>query len=300
MRKKILTVFFMMLFIVTSTLSVKSFAAINSAKLDLNPSKTQYKVGDTVEITLKLSELNADKGIVAYSAVLDYDKDKLEYKGMKGLNGWDNPNYNADNGKFVADGDGDDSSLNGEDLCIITFEAKSEGNNVPIKVTDIEIANGENAHKTKYEATTSINIQDNSGNSNNPGGDEPGGDNPGSDNPGSDNPGGNSGNNNQGGNNSGGNNNSGNNSGNSENNNSGSSSNNSGNNNSGSTSGNKTNGGTTTNKNSGSTTGTSQNTANKAIPQTGIDSNYILASLVMAIIVVSIIAVKMIRVNRKK
>ena len=77
MSRKVLAIF-CTLVVMISILTVNVYAAISSATFQLKTSKEEYNIGDTIEVTLRLTKLEADKGIVAYSGVLNYDKDNLE------------------------------------------------------------------------------------------------------------------------------------------------------------------------------------------------------------------------------
>ncbi len=333
MSKKILVVFCVIVFIM-SIFMVNSYAAITDAVCELKPSKSEYEVGDTIEVTLRLSKLEADKGIIAYSGVLEYDKDNLEYVSIKGSGEWERPEYNSENGMLVATRS-DFSPFDGEDLCVITFKAKSKSENAKIAITSIELSNGGNKPATGYKAETTVNIKDsdsqkepdtpsdtekpNDSDTEKPNDSENNTDNNQNNNSDNDNSNSNnSGNNNSGNNNSDSNNSDNNNSDsdNSDNNDSGnnnldnndsdnnnSDNNNLNNNNSNSNMENSNN--SSYEKDDGSDKLTdfktqNPNIANKIIPQTGMDNEYILALLLMTAIVGSILATRVIRMYIKK
>ena len=105
MKNKFLIILSIMLFII-SALTINSFAAITSATVSLTSSKSSYNVNDDNEIIsvkLKLDNLESTNGIIAYSAVLEYDKDKLTYLDCSGTQKWSTPSYSEKNGKLIAD-----------------------------------------------------------------------------------------------------------------------------------------------------------------------------------------------------
>ena len=157
MKRVFLTIYCIILLLI-SLFTTNVYAVINSFKCELIPSKTEYNVGDEILVTFKLSSLDADKGIIAYSAVLDYDKDKLEYVELSGTEKWITPSYNAKNGKLIADRNDDFSALSNENLCTIKFKALKSANNVQIKLKDIELANGDESIKSSDGVQTTITI----------------------------------------------------------------------------------------------------------------------------------------------
>lgn len=175
MKNKILVLSCMVMFII-SILGSNVFATISSATCTLNTPKSQYEVGEEVVVTFRLENLDADKGIISYSAVLDYDKTALEYVSCSGVGKWVTPSYNEENGMLIADRNEDYSPLNGEDLCTITFKAISANSNAKIKLSEITLANGGHDIGTHADLEKSINITEsvenpdnnNEGNSDNP------------------------------------------------------------------------------------------------------------------------------------
>ena len=68
MKKKILILLLMTLFMMSILVS-NTFATISSSRCSLTTPKSQYNKGEEIVVTLRLDELKADKGIIAYSAV---------------------------------------------------------------------------------------------------------------------------------------------------------------------------------------------------------------------------------------
>ena len=105
MKNKFLVIFSIMIFII-SALTINSFAVITSATASLTSSKNDYNISDNnevISVNLRLDNLNSTNGIIAYSAVLEYDKDKLTYLNCSGTKKWSAPSYYEENGKLIAD-----------------------------------------------------------------------------------------------------------------------------------------------------------------------------------------------------
>lgn len=61
------------------------------------------KKNDEIVVEVAITNIDTPQGIVAFEAVLEYDKSVLSLEGMKGQNGWSEPSYNEKNGKFIMD-----------------------------------------------------------------------------------------------------------------------------------------------------------------------------------------------------
>lgn len=104
MKNKILTILGIVIFIIC-VLTENCFAVITSATAVLTASKSSYELNnenEVITVTLKLSNLQSNNGVIAYSAVLEYDKDKLTYSGSSGSGKWSSPSYNEENGELIA------------------------------------------------------------------------------------------------------------------------------------------------------------------------------------------------------
>ena len=77
MSKKILILSILAL-LLTLLLSVKvSAATITSATIEVTPSKTECKAGETIDYTISLKNLNASDGILGLGAYIEYDSNLL-------------------------------------------------------------------------------------------------------------------------------------------------------------------------------------------------------------------------------
>ena len=121
----------------------QSYAAI-SCNVNLTASKTQLTYGEEFSVEVAISNLNASDGIIALSAVLDYDKTALTYVDMTvaGNGKWSAPIYNSEGGKLVSTR----SALGNTDESVfkIVFKVKENaGNSAWIKISDFTISGGQ-------------------------------------------------------------------------------------------------------------------------------------------------------------
>lgn len=77
--------------------------AILNCNIDIKTNKSQYSKNEEFTVNINLSNVKADKGIIAFGGTLEYDKDSLTLVKMEGKSNWSNPSYNEQNGKFVLD-----------------------------------------------------------------------------------------------------------------------------------------------------------------------------------------------------
>ena len=71
----------------------------------LQTSKSEYEKGEEFTVDLYISNIQSERGAIALTATLDYDKTGLTLVKMEGLNGWETPaegfGYNSQNGKIA-------------------------------------------------------------------------------------------------------------------------------------------------------------------------------------------------------
>ena len=158
MKNKILTIISIVIFTICA-LSINVFSVITSSTFKMSTSKETYNVGEEVTLTLRLDSLTADRGIISYGAVLEYDKSALKYVSHSGIGNWTSPYFNEENGKLIADRNSDFSPLDGEDLCTIKFIAQKEVDNTTFKLSNIELSNGSNAPGKSNDVEISISIK---------------------------------------------------------------------------------------------------------------------------------------------
>ncbi len=144
MKRKIFIISIIML-ILTSVFTIDVYAqsSITSATITISSDKEKYNPGDTVEFTISLKNLQADKGIMTLGAYLEYDSNLLELDTtIKGLSGWTNGTINTETNRFIVSRDS--RSSNNEDIAKISFKAKEVINDTSAKISlkKLELANG--------------------------------------------------------------------------------------------------------------------------------------------------------------
>ena len=143
MKKKLLNLGVMLLAL-TMLFSVKVSAyTISSADIAITPSKNEYNAGSTVDFTVTLKGLNADTGLIAMGAYVNYDSNLLTLNtSAQGLSGWDSATISSSTNRFVTTRM--EHSKNSEDILKISFTAKdvSENTKTSISLKKIELSNG--------------------------------------------------------------------------------------------------------------------------------------------------------------
>ena len=136
--KKIVSLVLMLLTVVCIMGSV--YAAPN-CNVGITTEKTEYRKNDEIVAQVSISNIQSEKGIIAFGATLEYDKDSLTLLKIEGQNGWSNPSINNANGKFVMDRS--DRVKNNETLLKITFKVKETSKqNLSITIKDVSIGDG--------------------------------------------------------------------------------------------------------------------------------------------------------------
>lgn len=136
-KKIVVTLMILLLMLITTNINVK--AATDSYNMGIITNKSTIEEGDSLEITLSLKDINVttgDKGIGAYQATLEYDKNIFEYVSIEGLNSWDTPIYN--NGTFATTTKTGEVIKDNEYVAKITLKVKS---NISVENTTIKVVN---------------------------------------------------------------------------------------------------------------------------------------------------------------
>lgn len=163
------------------------YAAL-TCSVDMNIAKTEYSKNEIFTVDVNISNISTDRGVIAFGATLEYDKDSLTLERMEGLNGWETPmaggSYNEDNGIMAITRGA--VGKNDETILRLTFKVKENAKtNAKVTLKDVSVSDGTLARI----ATISKEITIKDAGTDNPGTDTPGTDNPGTDTPGTDNPG---------------------------------------------------------------------------------------------------------------
>lgn len=140
-----------------SIIKVESIFAL-SCGVELHSPKSNYTKEEEFSVTVNISNLQSENGIVALGAILDYDKTALDLKEVIGENEWvaqigkNKSKIVAYSGKKV---------IKDENVMKLTFVIKKDttANNTWIKVSNFEISDG-NEEITVSPATLNISVQD--------------------------------------------------------------------------------------------------------------------------------------------
>ena len=91
MKKLVKTILMAILFTIVCTISVFSYATTDEYKVKLQSDKNKYKPGETIDIVVSIEDIKLDKGIAAFSAILDYDNNIFEEVEVNEIDEWDKP-----------------------------------------------------------------------------------------------------------------------------------------------------------------------------------------------------------------
>lgn len=179
------TIVFSLSLILGIMLLVNNVYAASSYKIDLNTVKNEFDKKEEFVVNVAISNIQVEKGLIAFGAVLDYDKDSLELVKTSGSENWANPSYNENNGKLTTDRN--NLSKNDEVVFSITFRVK-EGSkaNPTITLKNIEASGGTETGDLKTnDVTKTITVKGATSNPNPDDTNKPGDDNKPGTNPGS-------------------------------------------------------------------------------------------------------------------
>lgn len=164
-----------------------AYAAL-TCNVDMNIAKTEYSKNEIFTVDVNISNISTDRGVIAFGATLEYDKDSLTLERMEGLNGWETPmaggSYNEDNGKIAITRGA--LGNNAETILRLTFKVKEDAKtNSYVELKDISVSDGTLARISTIRKEITVKAAG----TDNPGTDTPGTDNPGTDTPGTNVPG---------------------------------------------------------------------------------------------------------------
>ena len=160
MNRKHMIILFLAL-IIMACLNVSVYATGESFVVKLVAENKKLKAGDTVSVTLKLSDFENITGIYAFSTTIDYDTnvfEELDEDSFTALNSWSAPTYNKATKELVMDSSKAVSKE--EDIVKIEFKVKS---NVNVDKSNIEVKNaltseGEYDIKAKDNSIITLNV----------------------------------------------------------------------------------------------------------------------------------------------
>ena len=159
------------LVILLSILTQTVYAA-SSFRFSATPNATTVKKGDTVKISLRLSDINAgEKGINTFECILKYDEKMFESVKIETKNNWsityNDEKSNANYGKLLAvllaTGIKEDQEIG---TIILKVKKNTNVKSGTVSFTDVSSNDGQNMIKTSNKIVT-IKVKDSSSNGNN-------------------------------------------------------------------------------------------------------------------------------------
>lgn len=126
-------------------------------KVELKSDKKEVAKETEFVVKVDLADVEAEKGIITLGATLEYDDANLELVKLEGKNGWANPSYNEENGKFVMDRN--EPTTEGETAIEITFKSKDTAKkDIEVILKEVSVANGDDKSDLE-DASTKITIK---------------------------------------------------------------------------------------------------------------------------------------------
>ena len=154
MKRKIFTLLAIAL-LTMIVLSTKVFAA-ESFLVNAKASADTLNPGDTLTVSVSVSDIDVEKGLGTLGGTLGYDKtvfEEVKAKNLKSGEDWESVTYNADNGKFVTLTSSGETLKTDTEVFTITLkvlDTAKEGK-TSIKLSDLNSSDGE---KDLYTADT--------------------------------------------------------------------------------------------------------------------------------------------------
>lgn len=145
--------------ILSITFNVQA-ATGDSYKIGLSASKTTLKAGETVTISLKVSDIkiqSGEKGIGSYEGSIVYDANVFEDVKMKGNDLWDTPTLNQ--GRFTSVRSDGMCVSEAQEIATITLKVKENATagNTKIQIKNFEASNAkENISTADTEVTVKV------------------------------------------------------------------------------------------------------------------------------------------------
>ncbi len=152
---------YFIVFVMLFFMSINTVFAETSIGASLNLNTKELKSGQELTVTLKLENyVEIEKGVNAYKATLDYDKnifEEVNIKNFTNLNKWEQLEYNRKTGEFVAIKKA--GSKNPENVVKITLKVKNTTyyGKTNIKIKDITTSEGKKDLKID-DKTISVDI----------------------------------------------------------------------------------------------------------------------------------------------
>lgn len=117
---------------------------MNTYEVKMETSKTEFLTGETIEIPVKIENINVENGIVAFSTLLSYDKNVLEKPEIIEGDNWESPNVVED--LIHSTTSTMQSVKDNQEIMIISFKIKKDAQlgSTRIALLKFEVSDGEN------------------------------------------------------------------------------------------------------------------------------------------------------------
>ena len=140
--KKIVNIITMILIIILcSLININVYATDANVKTEIQQQTIEE---NQLEVVVSMSELeNIGQGINAYSGILNFDTDELEFVSISNGENWNNPVYNEEeieNGKLKVVATSNDFINQGGVLFTLTFNIKQVKEEYNINFEEFEVA----------------------------------------------------------------------------------------------------------------------------------------------------------------
>lgn len=137
---KKLSVVFILTILLTGILVNKAYATIN-CNVKLSTSKKEVSSEEKFSVYVRITNMQASKGIIAIGAGLEYDKKYLTLEEIEGESKWSDPMYNDQTGRLIAVKN--QFATKDENVFKITFKVnKKAEKSAWVKVNNFEISDG--------------------------------------------------------------------------------------------------------------------------------------------------------------
>ncbi len=148
---KILKLNFAVLIIVALLIVTSNVYAL-TGNITMQTSKEELEKGEEFSVNISITNIQSELGVVAFGATLEYEKESLTFVKMEGQNGYGNPTYNPENGKFVMENNPiqdngvvlkmtfkvNENATNPNATIVLKDVMAADGTNTSIKVTSLQ------------------------------------------------------------------------------------------------------------------------------------------------------------------
>lgn len=138
---KKINLIFMLTLILSIGFLTKTYAEVNCIT-SMEVSSSEVKQGEEFKVTIGVSNIQGENGVLIFGGRIEYDKNSLTLIGRNGEDDW-SLSYNKENGKFVADRNDGFAKAN-EKVFTLTFKVNENAKgNTTIVVNNAAVSDAE-------------------------------------------------------------------------------------------------------------------------------------------------------------